>query len=83
MSTTLEPEPAQVLTRLAAYPWLVVATTCIGAFMGQLDASIVQLAMPEFERVFNLRVSDVSWIARSRHRTDVQAMDLSPHPRPR
>jgi EmrB/QacA subfamily drug resistance transporter len=63
MSTTLEPEPAQVLTRLAAYPWLVVATTCIGAFMGQLDASIVQLAMPEFERVFNLRISNVSWIA--------------------
>jgi len=58
-----EPTPTPYLTRLRVYPWLVVATSCIGAFMGQLDPSIVQLAMPEFERVFDARIGDVSWIA--------------------
>lgn len=63
MLSAHEAEPAPFLTRLACYPWLVVGTTCIGAFMGQLDASIVQLAMPEFERVFDARISSASWIA--------------------
>ena len=58
-----EPAPSPYLTRLKSYSWIVVATTCIGAFMGQLDASIVQIAMPEFERVFHARISAVSWIA--------------------
>ena len=58
-----EPTPSPYLTRLKSYSWIVVATTCIGAFMGQLDASIVQIAMPEFERVFHARISAVSWIA--------------------
>jgi EmrB/QacA subfamily drug resistance transporter len=58
-----EPEPSAFLSKRASYPWLVVGVTCIGAFIGQLDASIVQLAMPEFERVFQARISAVSWVA--------------------
>jgi hypothetical protein len=41
-----EPVPAAVFMRRPAYPWLVVAVGCIGAFIGQVDASIVQLALP-------------------------------------
>jgi hypothetical protein len=41
------PEPAitQFIERLTSYPWLVVGTVFIGAFVGQLDASIVQLGL--------------------------------------
>ena len=34
-----EPAPVGSLTRLACYPWLVVGTTCLGAFAGQVDAA--------------------------------------------
>src|SRR5271169_4068770 len=58
-----EPAPAAFLTRKSYYPWLVIATTCIGAFIGQLDASIVQLALPTLEHELAARLSAVSWIA--------------------
>ena len=58
-----EPAPAPFLTRLSSYPWLVVGTTCIAAFIGQVDASIVQLALPALERVFDARLHVVSWTA--------------------
>ncbi len=58
-----EPTPLPSLARLSYYPWLVVGTTCIGAFIGQLDASIVQLALPALEREFDARLSVVSWVA--------------------
>jgi EmrB/QacA subfamily drug resistance transporter len=41
----------------------VVGITCIGGFIGQLDASIVQLALPTFEREFNANLDAVSWVA--------------------
>jgi hypothetical protein len=55
-----EPAPAPFLARLASYPWLVVGTVCIGAFIGQVDASIVQLAMPSFEDAFAAPLHAVS-----------------------
>ena len=58
-----EPAPAQFFARLPSYPWFVVATVCIGAFMGQLDASIVQLAMPALEDAFDAPLEAVSWVA--------------------
>ena len=58
-----EPAAAQFFERRPSYPWLVVATVCIGAFMGQVDASIVQLAMPSFEDVFDAPLDAVSWVA--------------------
>jgi len=59
----LEPAPIEWATRLSFYPWLVVGTTCIGAFMGQVDASIVQLALPALERNFDASLNAVSWVA--------------------
>jgi hypothetical protein len=38
-----ERPPATAIARLPYYRWMVVGTVCIGAFMGQLDASIAQL----------------------------------------
>ena len=58
-----EPAPARFFERRAAYPWFVVATVCLGAFMGQLDASIVQLAMPALEDAFDAPLNAVSWVA--------------------
>jgi EmrB/QacA subfamily drug resistance transporter len=58
-----EPAPLQLATRQSWYPWLVVGVTCIGGFIGQLDASIVQLALPTFEREFNANLDAVSWVA--------------------
>ena len=58
-----EPAPAPFLERLSSYPWLVVGTVCIGAFIGQVDASIVQLAMPTFEDAFDAPLHAVSWVA--------------------
>lgn len=49
-----------------AIGWRVTAIlglTCIGAFIGQLDASIVQLALPRLARVLRLRLELVSWVS--------------------
>lgn len=58
-----EPPPLAAVTRLECYPWLVVGTVCVGAFMGQLDASIAQLVLPELETAFAQRLSIVSWVS--------------------
>jgi EmrB/QacA subfamily drug resistance transporter len=58
-----EPEPAPWLARQAWHPWLVVGLVCIGAFVGQLDATIVQLALPTLGRAFGAPLPDVSWVA--------------------
>jgi MFS family permease len=58
-----EPAPAPFVERLSSYPWLVVGTVSIGAFIGQVDASIVQLAMPTFEDAFDAPLNAVSWVA--------------------
>ena len=44
----------------ARFPWPVVVTTCIGAFIGQLDASIVQLALPTLEEAFDAHLHSVT-----------------------
>ena len=43
--------------------WYVVGTVCIGAFMGQLDASIVTLALPSMGRDLQATVGAVEWVA--------------------
>jgi EmrB/QacA subfamily drug resistance transporter len=58
-----EPAPLKSATRLSWYPWLIVGVTCIGAFIGQIDASIVQLALPALERNFDVSLNAVSWVA--------------------
>jgi EmrB/QacA subfamily drug resistance transporter len=59
----IEPPPAAFLLRQSFHPWLVVGIACIGGFMGQVDASIVQLALPALKRAFGVSVDDVRWVA--------------------
>lgn len=44
-------------------PWPVILTVCLGAFVGQVDASILQLALPSLEVAFDARLDSVSWVA--------------------
>ena len=46
-------------------PWPIVAITCIGSGMGQFDASVVQLALPDLAVVFGVRETVASWVALS------------------
>jgi EmrB/QacA subfamily drug resistance transporter len=43
--------------------WYVVGTVCIGAFMGQLDASIVTVALARLGRDLHASVGAVEWVA--------------------
>ncbi|MFZ5779159.1 MAG: MFS transporter [Pseudomonadota bacterium] len=58
-----EPPPLPSVARLASYRWFVVATVCIGAFMGQVDASMTQMLLPRLEADFAAPLSTVSWVA--------------------
>jgi EmrB/QacA subfamily drug resistance transporter len=58
-----EPAPAAWAARQPGYRWLVVGTVCIGAFMGQLDASITSLVLPTLEKTFGVPLSSVEWVA--------------------
>jgi EmrB/QacA subfamily drug resistance transporter len=60
-----EPPPVALFTRWRSYPWLIVGVCSIAAFMGQIDASIVQLALPNLGRVFDCTLESVSWVALS------------------
>jgi MFS family permease len=44
-------------------PWLAVGTVCFGAFMGQLDASIVTVAFPSLQRQFGTHLVTVQWVS--------------------
>jgi EmrB/QacA subfamily drug resistance transporter len=60
-------EPARP-RRIATASWgpaLVVATVCIGAFMGQLDASIVSLALPAIGTDLHASTAATEWVALS------------------
>ena len=56
--------PASIRDRENAY-WLAVGAVCIGAFMGQLDASIVTVALPTLQRTFDASVGAVTWVGLS------------------
>jgi MFS family permease len=44
-------------------PWLAVGVVCFGAFMGQLDASIVTLTFRPMEREFGAPLAAVQWVS--------------------
>jgi MFS family permease len=44
-------------------PWFAVGTVCFGAFMGQLDASIVTVAFPALQRQFGAGLAAVQWVS--------------------
>lgn len=58
-----EPPAANFLKRLPYYDWLIVGVCCVSGFLGQLDATIVQLALPAFTETFAAPVHDIRWVA--------------------
>ena len=61
----VEPRRPEVVRRRPNAFWLAVAAVCIGAFMGQLDASIVTVALPSLQRTFHASVGAVTWVGLS------------------
>jgi MFS family permease len=58
-----EPARPAVIREHPMAPWLAVATVCFGAFMGQLDASVVTLAFPALQRQFGAALAGVQWVS--------------------
>ncbi|WP_055588261.1 MFS transporter [Peterkaempfera griseoplana] len=56
------PRPRLVRDRPGAW-WLAVATVCLGAFMGQLDASIVTLTYGALQTRFTASAAAVEWVS--------------------
>ena len=56
------PRPAAVRRHPRA-PWLAVGVVCFGAFMGQLDASIVTLTFRPMEHEFGAPLAGVQWVS--------------------
>lgn len=56
------PRPAAIRENPRA-PWLAVGVVCFGAFMGQLDASIVTITFPAMQRAFGVQVAAVQWVS--------------------
>ena len=54
-----EPPQAPAIARLKSYRWFVVGTVCIGAFMGQVDASLARMLLP-----VSSAPSAPGWVAR-------------------
>jgi MFS family permease len=44
-------------------PWFAVAAVCFGAFMGQLDASVVTVAFPALQRQFHTGLAATQWVS--------------------
>jgi len=61
----VEPRRPAAIRNWPKAPWLVVATVSIGAFLGQLDASIVTLALPTLQQQFHASLASVEWVALS------------------
>ena len=62
---TLLREPARptAIREHPLAPWFAVATVCFGAFMGQLDASVVTVAFPALQRQFGTGLAAAQWVS--------------------
>ncbi|MBO0682205.1 MAG: DHA2 family efflux MFS transporter permease subunit [Candidatus Dormibacteraeota bacterium] len=58
-----EPPQISAVARRPDSHWFTVATVCVGAFMGQLDASIVTLALPSLRQDFGTNLGAIEWVA--------------------
>ena len=45
------------------FKWLVLLTVIVGTFLGRLDQTIVNLALPDIIKDFGITVSSAGWIA--------------------
>ena len=61
----VEPRRPEVIREAVNAHWYAVAAVCVGAFMGQLDASIVTVALPTLQHTFGVSVGAVTWVGLS------------------
>lgn len=54
--------PSARFTSRPNYVWFVVGTVCIGAFMAAVDASIVNVAIPDLAHYYNASASITGWV---------------------
>ena len=59
----IEPPRPQAVREHRNAPWFAVGSVCVGAFMGQLDASIVTLAFPALQREFHASLAAAQWVS--------------------
>ncbi|MFI2610178.1 MFS transporter [Kitasatospora sp. NPDC018619] len=59
---TERPRPSGIAGWRHAH-WLAVGTVCLGAFLGQLDASVIALVFPALGRHFDAGFAAVEWVA--------------------
>jgi EmrB/QacA subfamily drug resistance transporter len=64
-SLLVEPRRPLIIREQPNAHWFAVAAVCIGALMGQLDASIVTVALPTLQRSFHASVGAVTWVGLS------------------
>ena len=50
-------------TPIQSHQWLVLITVIIGTFLGRLDQTVVNLALPKIIQNFGITVSSAGWIA--------------------
>ena len=50
-------------TGIQSHQWLVLVTVIVGTFLGRLDQTIVNLALPKIIQNFGITVSSAGWIA--------------------
>lgn len=43
--------------------WIILSAVVIGSIMGPIDGSVVNLAMPEFTKIFHTNITTVSWVS--------------------
>lgn len=60
-----EPRRPEIVRASRHAPWFVVAAVCVGAFMGQLDASIVTVALPHIGQSLHVSATSTQWVALS------------------
>jgi len=58
-----EPARPAVIREHPLAPWFAVGAVCFGAFMGQLDASVVTVAFPALQRQFGAGLASVQWVS--------------------
>jgi EmrB/QacA subfamily drug resistance transporter len=61
----IEPRRPQAIRERSDAHWFAVVAVCVGAFMGQLDASIVTVALPTLQRTFDASIGAVTWVGLS------------------
>jgi MFS family permease len=62
-SILIEPARPEGIRQHPRAPWLAIGVVCFGAFMGQLDASIVTLTFSSVQRAFGVPLAGAQWVS--------------------